>query len=82
MSCLEIVILEQFFIGEVAVLGLDRVQLVTERKVVLISLLDFKDLSLELGNEEILLITGQMDGIVVLKFKLERQDSDLLLTLN
>lgn len=65
MSCLEIVILEQFFIGEVAVLCLDRVQLVTERKVVLISLLDFKDLSLELGNEEILLITGQMDGIVV-----------------
>jgi hypothetical protein len=44
--------------------------------------LDLKDLSLELGNEEILLITGQMDGIVVLKFKLERQDSDLLLTLN
>jgi len=50
VSGLEIVVLEQLFIGEVAVLGLDGVKLIAECKVVLVSLLDFKNLSLELGD--------------------------------
>jgi hypothetical protein len=50
VSGLEIVVLEQLFIGEVAVLGLDGVKLIAECEVVLVSLLDFKDLSLELGD--------------------------------
>ena len=50
-SCsLEVVVLEQLFIGEVAVLSLDRVKLVAECEVILVSLLDFKDLGLELGD--------------------------------
>ena len=50
VSGLEIVVLEQLFIGEVAVLGLNGVKLIAECEVVLVSLLDFKDLSLELGD--------------------------------
>jgi len=50
VSGLEVVVLEQFFIGEMAVLGLDGVKLVTECKVVLVSLLNLKDLSLELRD--------------------------------
>jgi len=48
MSCLEIVILEQFFIGEVAVLCLNGVQLVAQGEVVLVTLLDLEDLGLQL----------------------------------
>lgn len=50
VSGLEVVVLEQLFIGEMAVLGLDGVKLVTECKVVLVSLLNLKDLSLELRD--------------------------------
>jgi len=50
VSSLEVVVLEQLFIGEVAVLSLDRVKLVAECEVILVSLLDFKDLGLELGD--------------------------------
>ena len=47
---LEIVVLKQLFIGEVAVLSLNGVKLIAECEVILVSLLDFKDLSLELGD--------------------------------
>lgn len=50
VSRLEIVVLEQLFIGEMAVLSLDRVKLIAECEVILVSLLDFKDLCLELGD--------------------------------
>lgn len=48
---------------------LDGVKLISESKVVLISLLDFKDLSLQLGDQEILLVTSKMHGVVVLIHK-------------
>lgn len=61
MPGLEVVILEQFFILQVSVLGLDSVQLVTERQVVLVSLLDFKDLGLQLGDQKVLLVGRQVN---------------------
>lgn len=48
---LEVIVLEKFLILQVSVLGLDGIKLVTESKVVLISLLNLEDLSLKLGNE-------------------------------
>lgn len=60
-----------------AELGLDRVELVPQSEVVFVPLLDLKDLSLELANEEVFLVTREMNAVVVLKgYKLR-----LLLTL-
>lgn len=56
MSCLEIVILEKFFILKVTVFGLDGVELVAQGKVVFVSLLDLKDLSFELADEQVFLV--------------------------
>lgn len=56
VSCLEVVILQKFFILKVTVLGLDGVELVAQGKVVFVSLLDLKDLSFELADEQVLLI--------------------------
>jgi len=50
----------------VSKLGLDGVKLIAKRKVVLVALLDLEDLSLELGNEEVLLVGSQMHAVVVL----------------
>lgn len=50
VTLLEIVVLEKFLVLQVAVLGLNSVQLVAESKVVLVALLDFKNLGLELRN--------------------------------
>ena len=69
MACLEIVVLQQFLILQVAVLGLNRVELVPQGQVVLVALLDLEDLRLELANEQVLLVTGQMHTIVVLHRK-------------
>ena len=66
MSCLEIVVLEQLLVLEVAILSLNGEELISQGEVVFVSLLDFENLSLELRNEEILLVTGQMNTIVVL----------------
>ena len=56
MSCLEIVILEKFFILKVTVFCLDGVELVAQGKVVFVSLLDLKDLSFELADEQVFLV--------------------------
>ena len=79
MSGLEIVVLKQLFICEVAVLSLDGVELVTEGQVVLVSLLDLEDLSLQLGDEEVLLVTSEVHGIVILKDALKHDDNQLTL---
>ena len=50
-----------------AVLGLNGVELVTKSEVVLVALLDLEDLSLKLGNEQVFLIAGQMNAIVILQ---------------
>lgn len=45
---------------------MDCVELVAEGEVVLVSLLDFEDLSLQLRDQEVLLIAGEVHGVVVL----------------
>jgi hypothetical protein len=65
VSGLEVVVLEQFLVLEVAILGLDGVELVSKGKVVLVSLLDLEDLCLQLRDEQIFLVRCQMDAVVV-----------------
>ena len=69
MSIVVVIILHQLLILNMSVFLLDGVKLISESKVVLISLLDFKDLSLQLGDQEILLVTSKMHGVVVLIHK-------------
>lgn len=66
---LEVVVLEEFLVLEVAVLGLDGVELVAEGQVVLVALLDLEDFGLQLGDEQVLLVGGKVDGVVVLRAK-------------
>lgn len=61
-----VVILHELLILQVAVLLLHGIQLVTEGKVVLVALLDLKDLSLKLRNEQVLLVGSKMNRVVVL----------------
>ena len=75
MSCLEIIVLEKFLVLQVTILGLDGVELVSQGEVVLVSLLDLEDLSFELRNEKVLLVTGQMHTIVVLKHETEKSQT-------
>jgi len=51
-----VVVLHELFVLEMSVLLLDGVQLVSQGDVILVSLLNFEDLCLELGNEEIFLV--------------------------
>ena len=53
---LEVIVLQQLLILQVSVLRLNRVKLVTQGEVVLVPLLDLKDLGLELRDEEVLLV--------------------------
>ena len=57
------------------ILSLDGVELVSQGEVVLVSLLDLEDLSFELRNEKVLLVTGQMHTIVVLKHETEKSQT-------
>ena len=70
MSIVVVIILHEFLILNVSVLLLNGVELISEGQVVLISLLDFKDLSLQLGDQKVLLVTSKMHGVVVLKQKI------------
>ena len=45
------------------------VELVSQSEVVLVSLLNLEDFSLELRDEQVLLVTGEMDAVVVLSTK-------------
>ena len=51
---------------KVSVFGLDRIKLVAQCQVVLVPLLDLEDFCLELGNKKVLLVTSQVDRVVVL----------------
>jgi hypothetical protein len=65
LASLKLVFLEQFFVLQVAVLGLDGVKLISQCQVVLVSLLDLEDFSLQLTNEEVFLVGSQVNAIVV-----------------
>ena len=66
MSVIVIVILHQFLVLRVSVLLLDGVELVSQRQVVLVALLDLEDFGLQLGNQKVLLVACQVHGVVVL----------------
>jgi hypothetical protein len=57
MSVVIVVILHKFFILEMSVLLLDGIQLVSESNVVFVSLLDLEDLSLQLTDQQVFLVT-------------------------
>ena len=65
VSIVVVVVLHQLLVLDVSVFLLNCVKLVSEGEVVLISLLDFKDFSFELGDEQVLLVACKMYGIVV-----------------
>ena len=67
VSVVVVIVLHQFLILDMSVLLLDGVELVSQSKVVLVSLLDLKDLSFQLRNQQVLLVRSEMDGVVVLK---------------
>ena len=67
MSIVIVVILHQLFVLEMSILLLDGVELVSKSNVIFVSLLDLKDLSLELTNEKVFLIASEMHGVVVLQ---------------
>ena len=67
VASLEVVILEQLLVLQVSVLGLDGVQLVPQGEVVLVALLNFEDLGLELRDEQVFLVAGEMHAVVVLQ---------------
>ena len=54
------------FILKMTILGLDVMKLVSQSNEVLVSLLDLKNLSLKLGDQEIFLVASKMNTIVVL----------------
>ena len=61
MTVVVVVILHKLLILEMTVLLLNGVELISEGNVVLVSLLNLKDLCLELRNEEVLLVRRQMN---------------------
>ena len=66
-SSLKVIVLQQFLVLQVPVLGLNGVELVAQRHVVLVSLLDLENLRLQLRNQQVLLIGRQMHTIVILQ---------------
>jgi len=50
--------LAELLVLEVTVLSLDGVELISQSEVVLVALLDLEDLSLQLADEEVLLVAG------------------------
>lgn len=65
VSGLEVVVLKELIVLEVAELGLHGVELVAQSHVVFISLLDLENLCFQLRDEQVFLVRSQMDGVVV-----------------
>jgi len=65
VSVIIVVVLHQFLVLDVTVLLLNGVQLVSKGNIVLVTLLNLEDLSLELTDKEILLVACQVDRIVI-----------------
>ena len=62
-----VVVLHKLLILKIAVLLLHRVELVAQRQVVLVSLLDFEDLRLQLRDQQVLLVGSEVHRVVILK---------------
>lgn len=61
VSVVEVVVLHELLVLQVSVFLLDSVELISEGEVVLVSLLDFEDLCLQLRNQKVLLVIGEVD---------------------
>lgn len=61
MSVIVVVILHELFILKMSVLLLDGVELVSKSNVVFVSLLDLEDFRLELTDEEVFLVTSEVN---------------------
>jgi len=59
--------MEYLLILEVSEFVLLVVELIPEGQVVLVPLLDFEDVCLELRDQEVLLVAGEMDAVVILQ---------------
>lgn len=67
VALFKVVVLEELFVLEVSVLGLDRVELVSQREVVFVALLDLEDFGLQLRDEQVFLVAGKVYAVVILK---------------
>ena len=85
MSIVVVIILHQLLVLNVSILLLDGVKLISKGQVVLVSLLDFEDLSLQLGDKKVFLVASKMHGVVVLNqkngYQICKGETDDLLTL-
>lgn len=66
VALLEIIVLQELFVLEMAVLGLDGVKLVPQSQVVFVTLLDLENLCFELRDQQVLLVAGEVNAVVVL----------------
>lgn len=81
LASLKLVFLEELLVLQVAILCLNRVELVSQGEVVLVTLLDFEDLCFKLRDQQVLLVAGQVHTVVVLSESgYFRVGGDLLLT--
>ena len=67
MPIVVVIVLHQFLVLNMPILLLDRVKLVSQSKVVFVSLLNLKDFGFQLGNQQVFLIRSEMDRVVVLE---------------
>jgi len=65
VASLKVVVSKQLLILEVTVLSLNGVKLISKSKVILVSLLNLENLSLELGDKQVFLVTSKVHTIVV-----------------
>jgi len=65
LASLKLVFLAKLFVLQVTVLGLNAVELVSQREVVLVPLLDLEDLGLQLTDQQVFLVRSQVHTIVV-----------------
>jgi hypothetical protein len=69
VSIVVVIILHKFLILNMSILLLNGVELISESEIIFVSLLDLKDFSFELGDQQVFLVTSKMYGVVVLEKK-------------
>jgi len=67
VSVIIVVVLHEFLVLNVTILLLNGVKLVSKSDVVLIALLNLKDFCLQLGDEQVFLVTSEVHRIVILE---------------
>ena len=67
VAVIVVVVLHELLILKIAVLLLHSVKLIAQSEIVLVSLLNFEDLSLQLRDQQVLLIGSEVHRVVILK---------------